>query len=144
VPQEGGGGLGEVAELSDQAAIQFAVILACTAVVISPLGWLETPELGKRGWSHATRDVAWEADHASVQRGGEGPRGADGVPAAQGAGTEHGTVKRVAEQLGIGVESLRGWVKQREVDDGLKPGTTSADAARIAQLEQEVRELLGR
>jgi transposase len=56
-------------------------------------------------------------------------------------GTEHGTVKRVAEQLGIGAESLRGWVKQREVDEGLKPDTTSADAARIAELEQEVREL---
>jgi transposase len=56
-------------------------------------------------------------------------------------GTEHGTVKRVAAQLGIGVESLRGWVKQREVDDGVKPGTTSADAARLAELEQENREL---
>ncbi len=56
-------------------------------------------------------------------------------------GTEHGTVKRVAQQLGIGVESLRGWVKQREVDEGRKPGTTSTEAARIAELEQEVREL---
>jgi transposase len=56
-------------------------------------------------------------------------------------GTEHGTVKRVAGQLGIGVESLRGWVKQAEIDAGDKPGTTSAEAARIKQLEQEVREL---
>jgi len=56
-------------------------------------------------------------------------------------GTDHGTVKRVAEQLGIGVESLRGWVKRAEVDDGVKPGTTSAEAARIRELEQEVREL---
>ncbi len=56
-------------------------------------------------------------------------------------GTEHGTVKRVASQLGIGVESLRGWVKRREIDDGVRPGTTSADAARIKQLEQENREL---
>jgi transposase len=56
-------------------------------------------------------------------------------------GTDHGTVKRVAQQLGMGVESLRGWVKQREVDEGLKPGTTTAEAARIAELEQEVREL---
>ena len=46
-------------------------------------------------------------------------------------GTEHGTIKRVAEQLGIGVESLRGWVKQAEIDAGVKPGTTSADAARV-------------
>src|SRR5215207_636228 len=35
-------------------------------------------------------------------------------------GTEHGTIKRVAEQLGIGVESLQNWVKQAEVDDGVK------------------------
>ena len=56
-------------------------------------------------------------------------------------GTEHGTVKRVAGQLGIGVESLRGWVKQAEIDDGHAVGTTTAEAARIKQLEQEVREL---
>ena len=56
-------------------------------------------------------------------------------------GTEHGTIKRVAEQLGIGVESLRGWVKQAEIDAGVKPGTTSADAARVNELEQELKEL---
>jgi len=56
-------------------------------------------------------------------------------------GTDHGTVKRVAVQLGIGVESLRGWVKRADIDDGLKPGTTTEDAARIKQLEQENREL---
>jgi len=56
-------------------------------------------------------------------------------------GTDHGTIKRVADQLGIGVESLRGWVKQTEVDAGVKPGVTSAEAARMKELEQEVREL---
>jgi len=56
-------------------------------------------------------------------------------------GTDHGTVKRVADQLGIGVESLRGWVKQAEIDAGVKPGVTTAEAARIKELEQEVREL---
>jgi transposase len=55
--------------------------------------------------------------------------------------TEHGTIKRVADQLGIGVESLRGWVKQHDIDAGTKPGTTTAEAARIKELEQEVREL---
>ena len=55
--------------------------------------------------------------------------------------TDHGTVKRVADQLGIGTESLRGWVKQHEIDAGVKPGTTSMEAARIKDLEQEVREL---
>jgi transposase len=56
-------------------------------------------------------------------------------------GTDHGTVKRVAEQLGIGTESLRSWVKRAEIDDGVKPGLSSEDAARIKELEQENREL---
>jgi transposase-like protein len=56
-------------------------------------------------------------------------------------GTDHGTVKRVAEQLGIGTESLRSWVKRDEIDAGVKPGLSSEDAARIKALEQENREL---
>ena len=56
-------------------------------------------------------------------------------------GTEHGTVKRVAEQLGYGVESVRGWVKQADIDEGAKPGVTTAEAERIKTLEQEVKEL---
>ena len=56
-------------------------------------------------------------------------------------GSDHGTVQRIASQLGIGVESLRGWVKQAEIDDGVKPGVTSVEAARVKELEQEIREL---
>jgi transposase-like protein len=56
-------------------------------------------------------------------------------------GTDHGTVKRVAEQLGIGIESLRSWVKRAEIDAGEKPGLSSEDAAKIEALEQENREL---
>ena len=56
-------------------------------------------------------------------------------------GTEHGTVKRVAEQLGHGVESVRGWVRQADIDAGEKPGVTTAEAERIKALEQENREL---
>ena len=33
-------------------------------------------------------------------------------------GTEHGTVQRVARQLGYGVESVRSWVRQADIDDG--------------------------
>jgi transposase len=36
---------------------------------------------------------------------------------------------------------LRSWVKQAEIDDGVKPGVTSAEAVRVKELEQEVREL---
>ena len=37
-------------------------------------------------------------------------------------GTEHGTVNRVARQLGYGVESVRAWVRQADIDDGYAPG----------------------
>jgi len=60
--------------------------------------------------------------------------------AAQG-GQSFGVVTRVARQLGVGAESLRGWLKQAEIDSGGRPGTSSADAQRIAELEREVREL---
>jgi transposase-like protein len=56
-------------------------------------------------------------------------------------GTDHGTIKRVADQLNYGVESVRGWVKQADIDDGAKPGVTTAEAERIKALEQENREL---
>ncbi len=56
-------------------------------------------------------------------------------------GTDHGTVKRVARQLGYGEESLRRWVQDADIDDGHVAGTTTAEAARITQLEQENREL---
>lgn len=56
-------------------------------------------------------------------------------------GESHGSVKAVADQLGFGVESVRSWVKQADIDDGVKPGTTAADAERIKQLEQELKEL---
>ncbi len=56
-------------------------------------------------------------------------------------GTDHGTVKRVASQLGIGVESLRLWVRQAEIDDGVKPGLSREDAEKMKRLEQENREL---
>lgn len=56
-------------------------------------------------------------------------------------GTEHGTVQRVATQLGYGVESVRMWVKQADIDDGVTSGVSSAEAQRVRELEQEVREL---
>jgi transposase len=54
---------------------------------------------------------------------------------------DNGVINRVARQLGVGKESLRTWVKQAQIDTGQRPGTTSADAQRIAELEREVRDL---
>ena len=60
---------------------------------------------------------------------------------AEQGGQSFGVVPRVARQLGVGSESLRGWLKRAEIDAGQKPGMSSADAARIAELEREVRDL---
>jgi len=35
---------------------------------------------------------------------------------------DQGLVTRVARQLGVGTESLRQWVKQDEIEAGLRPG----------------------
>ena len=56
-------------------------------------------------------------------------------------GQKHGSVQRVAQQLGYGVESVRNWVNQADIDEGTRAGTTTEEAARIKQLEQENREL---
>jgi transposase len=56
-------------------------------------------------------------------------------------GERFGVITRVARQLGIGAESLRGWVRQAEVDGGRRPGLTTAEQQRIVELEREVREL---
>lgn len=50
-------------------------------------------------------------------------------------------VHRIGPRVGIVADTLRGWAKQRRIDTGLAPGTTSDDAARIKELEREVREL---
>ncbi len=56
-------------------------------------------------------------------------------------GTDQGTVKRVAEQLGYGTESVRAWVRQADIDNGERAGTTTEDVTRIKDLEAKVREL---
>ena len=55
--------------------------------------------------------------------------------------TRTGALRRVGEQLGVNPETLRNWVAQAEIDQGHRPGVTSAEAQRIAELEREVREL---
>ncbi len=59
----------------------------------------------------------------------------------QQTGERFGAITRVARQLGIGAESLRGWVRQAEVDGGQRPGVTTAEQQRIAELERDNREL---
>ncbi len=55
-------------------------------------------------------------------------------------GERKGTIGRVADQLGCGVEP-RSWVKQDEIDRGETGGMTTAEAERLKELKRENREL---
>ena len=57
------------------------------------------------------------------------------------SGERWGVISRIARQLGIGEQTLRNWVERAEIDTGKRPGTTTEDKERIAELEKEVREL---
>ncbi|MEC3894402.1 transposase [Nocardiopsis sp. LDBS1602] len=63
------------------------------------------------------------------------------VGARQNAATRPGAIARVSDQLSINRETLRNWVSQAEVDAGHRPGTTTDQPRRLAELEREDREL---
>ena len=48
---------------------------------------------------------------------------------------------RVSDQLGVNRDTLRGWIKQAQIDAGTKPGLSSNDRRRLVELERENREL---
>ena len=47
----------------------------------------------------------------------------------------------VSGKIGCTAETLRRWVQEAEVDDGVRPGVTTDMAARVKALEREIREL---
>src|SRR5712691_8249689 len=56
--------------------------------------------------------------------------------------SEWAAISAVASRLGIGrAETLRKWVRQGEVDEGNKPGLTTAEGAEIRVLKRKVSEL---
>ena len=63
------------------------------------------------------------------------------VELRQDPSSRSGAIKRVADQLGMHPETLRNWVRQAEVDQGHRPGTSTSDAERIKELESQVKEL---
>jgi transposase len=63
------------------------------------------------------------------------------LEARQDPASKVGAIKRIADQLGVHPEALRTWVKQAEIDGGVRAGTTTDDATRMAELERENREL---
>jgi transposase len=50
-------------------------------------------------------------------------------------------VHRIGQRVGVNPDTLRGWVKQFDIDAGRRPGITTDEAVRIKKLEAEVREL---
>jgi transposase len=55
--------------------------------------------------------------------------------------SEWAAIQSVAGKLGVGTEALRLWLRRGQVDQGQRPGITSAEHARIRELERENREL---
>lgn len=55
--------------------------------------------------------------------------------------TKWAAITSVASKIGCSPETLRGWVRQAEIDAGSRRGVTSVEAQRIKELELEVREL---
>jgi transposase len=56
-------------------------------------------------------------------------------------GSEWGAIRSIAEKIGCSAEALRTWVRRTQVDAGEKPGITTDERARMAELEKENREL---
>jgi transposase len=52
-----------------------------------------------------------------------------------------GACARVGQQLGINRDTLRGWIKQAQIDAGARPGLSTDDRRRLKELEAENREL---
>ncbi len=55
--------------------------------------------------------------------------------------SEAAALTAIAGKLGCSPDSLRDWVRQAQRDGGERPGPTSAEKARIKELERENREL---
>ena len=47
----------------------------------------------------------------------------------------------VSGKIGCTAETLRCWVREAEIDAGVRPGVTTDTATRVKELEREVREL---
>jgi transposase len=50
-------------------------------------------------------------------------------------------IRSIAGKMGCSTETLRKWLVQSEVDAGRRGGLSSAEQARVKELEREVREL---
>ncbi len=55
--------------------------------------------------------------------------------------SEWAAITSIATKSGMTAETLRKWVRQAEVDQGVRPGVTSEESERVRGLERENREL---
>ena len=51
------------------------------------------------------------------------------------------TINEVAADFDISPESVRRWMRQADVDDGIKDGLTSAEQSELVQLRRKARRL---
>jgi transposase len=60
-------------------------------------------------------------------------------------GPEHGSeweaIRSIAGKIGCSAETLRGWVRQAQIDSGQRTGVGRDEQSRVAELERENREL---
>src|SRR3954451_2400735 len=100
---------------------------------------MEAPDLGSEDGVMSTEQVAPTSRRYTKAQKEQAVRLVRQI--REETGERHGAVQRVARQLGFGVETVRKWVHQADVDAGARAGTTTEDNAKIRRLEQEVREL---
>ena len=51
------------------------------------------------------------------------------------------SISRIAKDFGISESCLQRWLKIADVEDGVKPGVTQADAAELREAKKRIRHL---
>jgi transposase-like protein len=49
------------------------------------------------------------------------------------------SLKQIATDFGMAESCLRNWLRQADVEDGLKPGTTATDNAELREAKKRIR-----
>ena len=55
----------------------------------------------------------------------------------EGHDSSWAAMRSVASKLGCSPETLRSWIRQAETDNGQRTGVTTAETARMKELERE-------